>query len=50
MDNLVSYVIFKLKHIDKALVGSLSKKLYQYCLVVVGSRNGFERDFTNEIK
>jgi len=24
----------------------LSKKLYPYCLVVVGSRNGFERDFT----
>ena len=36
----------------------LSKKLYSNCLVLVGSRNGFERDlhkqnnscFTNELK
>jgi len=28
----------------------LSKKLYLYCLVLVGSRNGFERDFTIELK
>ena len=27
-------------------VVSLSKKLYPYWLVLVGSRNGFERDFT----
>jgi len=26
----------------------LSKKLYPCCLVPVGSRNGFERDFTLE--
>ena len=31
-------------------VVSLSKKLYPYCLVLVGSRNGFERDFTIELK
>ena len=24
--------------------------LYPYCLVLVGSRNGFERDFTIELK
>ena len=29
---------------------SLSKKLYPYCLVLVGSGNGFERDFTIELK
>ena len=34
----------------KSLVVTLSKKLYRYCLVLVGSRNGFERDFTNELK
>jgi len=28
----------------------LSKKLYPYCLVLFGSRNGFERDFTIELK
>jgi len=28
----------------------LSKKLYPYCLVPVGSRSGFERDFTIELK
>jgi len=28
----------------------LSKKLYSYCLVLVGSRNGFERDFTIKLK
>jgi len=27
-------------------VVSLSKKLYPYCLVLAGSRNGFEHDFT----
>ena len=31
---------------SKAHVVSLSKKLYSYCLVLVGSRNRFERDFT----
>ena len=29
---------------------SLSKKLYPNCLVLVGSMNGFERDFTIELK
>ena len=29
---------------------SLSKKRYPHCLVLVGSRNGFERDFTIEFK
>jgi len=33
----------------KAPVVSLSNKLYPYCLVLVGSRNGFERDFTIEL-
>jgi len=28
----------------------LSKKLYPYSLVLVGSRNGFERDITIELK
>jgi len=28
----------------------LSKKLYAYCLVLVRSRNGFERDFTIKLK
>jgi len=28
----------------------LSKKLYPYCLVLVGTRNGFERDFTIDLK
>ena len=28
----------------KSLIVSLSKKQYPYCLVLVGSRNGFERD------
>jgi len=35
---------------SKAAVVSLSKTLYPYCLVLVGSRNGFERDFTIELK
>jgi len=35
---------------SKAPVVSLSKKLYPYCLVLVGSRNGFEREFTTELK
>ena len=34
----------------KAHVVSLSKKLYQCCLVLVGSINGFERDFSFELK
>jgi len=34
----------------QAPVVSLSKKLYPYGLVLVGSRNGFERDFTVELK
>ena len=29
---------------------SKSKKLYPYCLILVGSRNRFERDFTIELK
>ena len=29
---------------------SLNKNLYSYCLVLVGSRNGFEREFTIELK
>ena len=33
---------------SKALVVSLSKKLYSYCLVLVGSRNGFERDLNKQ--
>ena len=44
-----------IQHIDvqapsKSAVVSLSKKLYPCCLVLVGSRNGFERDFTIELK
>ena len=35
---------------SKALAVSLIRKLYPYCLVLVGSRNGFERDFTIELK
>jgi len=35
---------------SKAPVVSLSKKLNPYCLVLVGSRNGFERDFTIELE
>jgi len=34
----------------KAPVVPLSKKLYPYCLVLVGSRNGFEHDFTIKLK
>ena len=34
----------------KASVVSLTKKLYPNCLALVGSRNGFERDFTIELK
>ena len=29
---------------------SLSKKLYPYCLVLVGSRSGFEHDFIIKLK
>ena len=35
---------------SKAPVVSLSKKLYPNSLELVGSRNGFERDFTIELK
>ena len=35
---------------NKGPVVSLSKKLYPYCLVLVGLRNGFERDFTIKVK
>jgi len=35
---------------SKAPVVSLSKKLYPYCLVLVASRNGFQREFTIELK
>ena len=31
------------------IVVSLSKTLYPYCLVMVGARNRFERDFTIEL-
>ena len=34
----------------EAPVVSLSKKLYPYYLVLIGSRNGFERDTTIELK
>ena len=33
---------------SKAPVVSLSKKLYSHCLVLVGSRNGLERDLQNQ--
>ena len=33
-----------------APVVSFSKKIYHYCLVLVGSMNGFERDFIIELK
>jgi len=35
---------------SKATVFFLSKKLYPHCLVLVGSRNGFECDFTIKLK
>ena len=36
---------------DSSIINvSLSKKLHPYCLVLVGSRNGFERDITIELK
>jgi len=35
---------------NKDIYVSLSKKLYHCCLVLAGSRNGFERDFTIELK
>ena len=34
---------------SQAPVVSLSKKRYPYCLVLVGSRNGFESNFTIEL-
>jgi len=33
----------------EAPVVSLSKKLYSHCIVLVGSRNGFERDLHKQI-
>jgi len=38
------------KAISKAPSVFLSKKLYPHWWVLVGSRNGFERDFTIELK
>ena len=35
---------------SKAPIVFLSKKLYPYCSVLVGSRNEFERDFTIKLK
>ena len=35
---------------SKAPIVSLSKKLYPYCLVLVGYRNGFERDITIKLE
>ena len=35
---------------SKAIVVSLSKKPYPYCLVLGGSMNGFESDFTIELR
>jgi len=35
---------------SKALVVFLGKKLYLHCLILVGSRNGFEYDFTIKLK
>ena len=34
---------------SQAPVVSLSKKRYPYCLVLIGSRNGFESNFTIEL-
>ena len=36
--------------LGKAPGVSLSKKRYPCCLVLVGSRNGFERDFTIQLE
>ena len=35
---------------QNALSVTFSKNLYSYCLVLVGSRNRFQSDFTNKIK
>jgi len=35
---------------SKAPVVSLSEELYPCCLVLVGSGNGFEREFTIKLK
>ena len=35
---------------SKCPVVSLNKKLYPYCLALVGSRHGFKRDFTIKLK
>ena len=35
---------------SNAFIVALSKKLYLYCLVLFGSRNRFERDFTIKLK
>jgi len=56
----VERIVKHLKYVDsqliivclqlKALIASLVKKLYPHCFVLVGSRNGFERDFTIKLK
>ena len=46
--NLHNYVHETLTK-SKAPAVSLSKKLYSPCLVLVGSRNGFERDLHKQI-
>jgi len=48
---LVSLLIWRawVRAPSHATVVSLSKKLYSYCFVLVGSRNGFKRDFTIEL-
>ena len=40
--------IVGLKPPSKAPVVSLSKKLYPHCLVLVGSRNGFKREWSSK--
>ena len=42
-------MVFLFRAPSMAPVVSLSMKRYPYCLVLVGSRNGFERDFTIEL-
>ena len=44
------YAVVRTQQSSKAHVGSLSKKLYPYCLVLVGSRNGFKHDSTIKLK
>ena len=38
------------EHHQRPPVVSLRKKLYPCCIVLVGSRNGFERDFTIKLR